>query len=99
MKREPIDWKSRHQRQPANGVALARAGSGSQFRLLLLNISYEGCQVLCEQPVTQGETLTVSVRGKGEMPAQVRWVDGDKAGLRFLYDDSAVELRRARLGV
>ena len=99
MKREVIDWKIRSPRRPANVVGTALRDDGSSFRVLVVNISYEGCHILCEQALVTGETLSVELPGKGAMKAQVRWVDGDKAGLRFLFLDSVFERRRARLGV
>ena len=99
MKREVVDWKGRSLRRQANVVGTARREQGQSFRVLLVNISYEGCHILCEQELITGETLTVELPGKGAMEAQVRWVDGDRAGLRFLFLDSVFEQRRARLGV
>ena len=99
MKREFVDWKIRTLRRQANVVGTAQRDQGASFRVLLMNISYEGCHIVCEQALTIGETLSIELPAKGSIKAQVRWVDGDRAGLCFLFQNSAVEQRRARLGV
>ena len=58
MKREVVDWKGRSLRRQANVVGTARREQGQSFRVLLVNISYEGCHILCEQALITGETLT-----------------------------------------
>lgn len=99
MERELADWKIRSLRRQANVVGIVQRDHGPGFRVLMMNLSYEGCHILCEQILTVGETLSVQLPGKGAIKAQVRWVDGDRAGLRFLFENSAVERRRAHLGV
>jgi hypothetical protein len=76
----------------------ARRGDGSVLRLLVTNLSYEGCTVLGERSLEIGEVVNVTVPGLGAMDAQVRWVCEDKAGLSFLLGKSVQEDRRARLG-
>lgn len=99
MEREQIDWKKRGWRRRTSAIAMVRRNGGSSYRALVGNLSYDGCQILSEQALTPGETLVLSIPGKGTVSAQVRWVDGDRAGLRFLAENSVVDQRRARLGV
>jgi hypothetical protein len=73
-------------------------GDGREVRALVTNLSYEGCQLLAEAELCVGETLVLTLADRGSVQAQVRWTAGDKAGIKFLSDDSS-ELRRARIGV
>ena len=43
--------------------------------------------------------MTLSPTGTGVINAQVRWVAGDKAGVKFVTGDSVVDERRVRIGV
>ena len=65
MEREFVDWKNRTLRRQANVVGMARRDQGSSFRVLLVNISYEGCHILCEEELMTGETLSVELPVKG----------------------------------
>ena len=100
MEREPIDWKARQGAR--NGVSFrgsVRAPGGRQVAALITNISYSGCQLLAETRLVVGETVLLSIQGRGSMEAQVRWTAGDSAGLQFLLGKSLAEERRARIGV
>ena len=98
MEREPIDWQNRSPRRGVSLVGTARLATGIRFRLLITNLSYEGCTAIPEQPLEVGETLSLLIPDRGTIEAQVRWAADDKVGLRFLLGGSAVEERRARLG-
>ena len=100
MEREPIDWKARQGAR--NGVSFrgsVKAPGGREVAALITNISYSGCQLLAETSLVVGETVRLSILGRGSMEAQVRWTAGDRAGLEFLLGASQVEERRARIGV
>ena len=99
MEREPVDWKVRGVRRAVSRTALLVRADGRQARVLVSDISYEGCQLLTEQQFEKGECVTFTMPGTGTIDAQVRWVSGDGVGLRFLLGKSALEERRARLGV
>ena len=99
MKREPADWKLRAGRRSTAIPGWAQRDDGSSVRVLLSNISYEGCHVLAEGDLTVGEVLKVDIPRMGLMEAQVRWSSDDQAGLRFMLGQSGVEARRARIGV
>ena len=95
-----IDWKARQ--AVRNGVSFrgsVKAPAGHEAAALITNISYCGCQVLAETRLVVGETILLSIPGRGSMEAQVRWTAGDSAGLQFLLGKSPAEERRARIGV
>lgn len=99
VKRQPIDWKIRPLRRRLALPAVAKTSDGTALRIMLSNISYEGCHILAEGTFSVGDLVEVNVPGMGLMPAQVRWSSEDQAGLRFLLGDSTAESRRARIGV
>ena len=100
MQREPIDWKTRaSQRRGVSHKARVKGADGREFHALVTNLSYNGCHMLSEGSLEVGESLVVDLAGRGSLPAQVRWIAGDCAGLQFLLGDSSVEDRRARIGV
>jgi hypothetical protein len=98
MKREVIDWKKRAVRKRANATGHAIRLDGSEVRVLVSNLNYDGCQVLSDTDLEIGETLTLRLPGLGQLRAQVRWADRERAGLRFLLGGS-IDERRSRIGV
>jgi hypothetical protein len=100
VEREIIDWKARQGAR--NGVSFrgsVRSPGEREVAALITNISYSGCQLLAETRLVVGETVLLSISGRGSMEAQVRWTAGDSAGLQFLLGKSHAEERRARIGV
>lgn len=98
MEREPADWLPRAGRRRVSLAGIGRWDDGSRARVLVSNISYEGCQIWSDHGFTCGETLELALAGQSSMKAQVRWVIEGRAGARFLIGDVAGE-RRARIGV
>jgi hypothetical protein len=99
MNRELIDWKVRPIRRKLALPGTASSSNGRSFKIMLSNISYEGCHLLAEYDLMVGEVIEVEVPGMGRMQAQVRWASEDQAGVRFLLGSSITEARRARIGV
>ena len=99
MEREPIDWIARTVRRRVSLKGLGRWQDGSSTTVLVSNISYQGCHLWSDHEFVSGETVSLIIPGHGRIEAQVRWVDGGSAGARFLTGDSAVDDRRARLGI
>lgn len=99
MKREPVDWIPRGGRRKVALSGVAQTADGFRFKVLLSNISYEGCHMLAEHTLSAGEVIEIDLPGTGRMQAQVRWASEDQAGIRFLLGQSTVEDRRARIGV
>ena len=99
MEREQQDWISRSARKRVSLAGTLQRSDGSIARVLVSDLSYEGCKVFCDKLLEAGEVLSVTVPGFGTINAQVRWAADDRAGLSFLVGNSVQEERRARLGV
>lgn len=99
MEREQIDWLPRAVRRRANLTGMARWDDGSSATILVSNISYEGCHLWSDHEFVSGETVRLVLPRHGTIDAQVRWVSAGNAGVRFLTGGSAVDDRRARIGV
>ena len=98
MDREQVDWSARSARRPTAHSAKVRLADGREVRALVTNLSYDGCQLLAEAELCVGETFVLTLSDRGSIEAQVRWTAGDRAGIKFLSENSA-EQRRARIGV
>jgi hypothetical protein len=66
--------------------------------VLVSNLNYDGCLVVSEADLQLGETLMLRLPGLGQLRAQVRWADRERAGLRFLLG-GVIDERRSRIGV
>jgi hypothetical protein len=73
----------REQRRPVVLPAFALFADGKRIELTIVDLSYDGCSV--EAPVTflPGSKLKLSVPRLGELEAEVRWCEGNIAGLCF----------------
>jgi PilZ domain len=99
VQRDETDWQPRRgSRRRVSMLARVDDKSGPPFRVLVRNLSYEGCEILSERALELGQALELSMPG-GAMKAQVRWVKDDRAGLVFLLGNNAIEERRTRIGV
>jgi hypothetical protein len=99
MERETADWVWRTSRRRTNLAGIAKRGDGSAVRVLVSNLSYEGCHILGEGQLQKGEVIDLSLPRMSVIQAQVRWATGDSAGLKFIICYSVGDERRARLGV
>jgi hypothetical protein len=99
MDREAQDWVPRGRRQHARLTARAQMPDGTKHTVVVTEMSYEGCKLSSNRPFTKGETIILSVPGRGEVFAQIRWIKDGWAGAKFVTGDSAKDARRARLGV
>ena len=99
MIRSAKDWVWRANRRRTSLAATMMRADGSTMRVLVSNLSYEGCHLWSEAELEKGELLELCVAGMSLIRAQVRWVAGDGVGLKFITGDSVVDERRARLGV
>lgn len=73
----------RRERRPiAMRGYLARAGGLTEV-VELIDLNYGGCGIAVPVQLIPGEGVTLSVVGRGAMPAIVRWCEGGKAGLDF----------------
>ena len=57
--------------------------NGKPTEIRLRNISAMGALVECQQPVVQGETLTIDIVGVGPVIGVVRWTQSGKFGVQF----------------
>jgi hypothetical protein len=99
VSRQPIDWHSRSHRQRVNLTGVGTWSDGTTGRVLVSNMSYQGCHIWTDHELAQGESVKLALPNKGVIEGQIRWAEGDRAGVRFLTGDSVVDDRRARLGV
>jgi hypothetical protein len=80
--RQKPDHSLRDERHPVDMRGLATLEDGRTMAVLLVNLSYDGCAVESAVPLTEGSALLLTTCG-GSIEAQVRWVSGRTAGLRF----------------
>ena len=99
MDRETSDWVPRGRRQSARLTARALMPDGTKHTVVVTELSYEGCKLSSNRPFAKGQSLLLSVPGRGELMAQIRWIRGGWAGAKFMTGDSAKDNRRARIGV
>lgn len=99
MDRESQDWVPRGRRQHARLTARAQMPDGTKYTVVVTEMSYEGCKLSSNRPLAKGQTVVLSVPGRGEIVAQIRWIKNGLAGAKFVTGDSAKDARRARLGV
>ena len=69
---------------------------GANFWVRVVNLSYDGCMVVCEEPIRPGQTFKLSVLGRGGIDVEVVWADAGKAGLRFAKPSEAASARTPR---
>jgi hypothetical protein len=73
----------RRERRQASLSAYATRLDGSVVELTVVDLSAEGCGVLCPSGLQAGERLNLAVLRRGSAGAVVRWADGGRAGLAF----------------
>lgn len=100
MKREPVDWLARKSgRTGVSLVGIGRWPDGSTAPVLVSQLSYDGCRLWSDHDLGRGETFALTLPGRGNIDAQIRWVVNGCAGAKFLTGSSSVDDRRARIGV
>ena len=62
--------------------------------MTIVDLSYDGCGVICADRLAAGNLLNLSVLRRGSVPVIVRWVDGARAGLSFASFSASNELVR-----
>ncbi len=98
IERPMSQWVMRS-RKPASLTGVAYRPDGSWVRVHMTNLSYDGCHLITEEDFDLGEALTLVMPRMQHLKAQVRWVNDGQAGVRFLHGSSALDDRRARIGV
>ena len=101
LRSDGSEGERRHERRPVamSGTILRSGGVGHVVDLIDLN--YGGCGISTPVALTPGETVKLTVAGRGSIPAEVRWCRDGKAGLDFEPQEPAprVERQSSRTGV
>jgi len=74
---------TRAERRPVSmpGFAL---GPGRDADIKIADLSYGGCRISSEDAFNEGEVVELRIIKRGAAAAEVRWTNGDTAGVRFL---------------
>ena len=92
-------WVRRGHRNRASITGTAYRSDETVTRVHVINLSYDGCHLITEEELDIGETILLELPRMQKTQAQVRWVKDQQAGVRFLQGTSALDDRRARIGV
>jgi hypothetical protein len=76
----------RDSRRPVGLRAFALLSDHRSIELKILDLSYDGCRVEAPVAFLPNTRLKLSVPRLGELDAEVRWCDGNIAGLCFTSD-------------
>lgn len=79
----------RRERRPISLSAYATRRDGSVVEMTVVDLSSDGCGVLCPSPLDKGEVLDLAVLRRGSAGAVVRWSEAGRAGLSFTGESSA----------
>jgi hypothetical protein len=69
------------------GIALevlASRANGLEEKVVVTDISRDGCQLQTSAAVNVGEVITLHHDVLGKLAGEVRWASGGRAGLQFL---------------
>ena len=78
---EPV---ARRERRPISLRAFVDRANGESVEVLLLDLAFDGCGIATAAALAIGEAVTLSVLGRGVIPARVCWCSEGKAGLAFV---------------
>lgn len=59
-------------------------GDGGKIRVVVTDISREGCRLETDGTLQVGERVEIKVARYGSYAAQIRWIAGRQAGAMFL---------------
>lgn len=71
------------ERRPVSLSAVGTRRDGSTVEMTVVDLSPDGCGVLCAGILVAGEQLNVAVLRRGSTGAVVRWAANGRAGLSF----------------
>lgn len=91
MNRPSSEWQARSPRHGVNLTAAGRPEGGSAFRVRITDISYDGCQIVSDEPLSVGERIFVIVPRMGEITAEVVWMKGERIGLSFVLEERSIK--------
>jgi len=76
-------FPNRPERRPVGLSGDALLADGTKVEVSLVDLSYEGCKIRTSSALDPGDRLNLLVFDRGLIEAEVRWVEGDMAGLAF----------------
>jgi hypothetical protein len=86
---EPAGLPERARRRPVEFRAHLVLPGGAVLDVLVHDLSYDGCQIEAPAPLFEGDSVQLSVQGRGVIEATVRWFKDGRAGLRFADEEPA----------
>jgi hypothetical protein len=93
----------RRERRPTTLSAYATRQDGSVVELTVVDLSADGCGVLCPSGLHAGERLNLAVLRRGTTGATVCWAEAGRAGLSFgspvAVEGATKPRRRERISV
>ena len=82
---QTLDDRRRERRHPTHFEAIVTTSRGSRFSALLADVSLHGCCVQADAgALRQGAFVSIGLSEESMLPAIVRWVRGQAAGMEFL---------------
>lgn len=99
MDRASFDQVPRGPRRPVRLTASVERADGTTATAQVTEFSYLGCRLHCDHAFVKGETIRLFLPDRGQVHAQIRWIRGSQAGVKFLMGDNVADARRARIGV
>jgi hypothetical protein len=88
----------RANRRPVEFPAHLVLGDGAMLDVRVLDLSYDGCRIDVPQIVFEGDSVQLSVQGRGMIQATVRWCKDGLAGLKFPDEEDQARKQAARMG-
>ena len=80
------DDRRRERRHLARFAAVLKTSQGRQLSVMLTDVSLHGCCVQTDaDAVRQGTFVSIGLGEEPMLPAIVRWVRGETAGMEFLH--------------
>lgn len=62
------------------------------FNCQIWNMSLGGARVRIDMPIKEGSNVMLTIAGRGDIPANVRWSDSSAAGLEFKISPEEVRI-------
>ena len=84
MRGEDLTLSDRGVRRNVALDVVARREDGSSSNVAITDISRDGCQLRTRTEFEVGETIVIDHEVLGKIPGQVRWMCGERAGLKFV---------------
>jgi uncharacterized protein YabE (DUF348 family) len=76
---QPLQPGARH----ASAVQVVLVSNGSEQPVSISDVSLEGMQLASKVALSAGDRVSIRLPDRTTVRAEVRWVRGDRAGLRF----------------